>query len=197
MFRQVKASPPLTPAGPRSAFELFATFAGISLQSFGGALAFIERTVVRDKRWLDAREFVGLFAICQVLPGPTGVSFCVLLGDRFFGWRGALAALAGFLVVPSVLVVGIAALFLQYQQVAMVQGALHGMGAASVGLIVHTAARMSRTLRGERVAIAVALASFAAVALLRAPVGAVVLTLGAASVAWAWWRLARPGSSSS
>ena len=197
MLRPVKASEPLTRAGPRSAFELFATFAGISLQSFGGALAFIERTVVRDKRWLDAREFVGLFAICQVLPGPTGVSFCVLLGDRFFGWRGALAALAGFLVVPSVLVVGIAALFLQYQQVAMVQGALHGMGAASVGLFVHTAARMSRTLRGERVAIVVALASFAAVGLLRAPVGSVVLTLGVASVAWAWFRLARPTSSSS
>ena len=186
------ASPqPLTPAGPRSAFELFATFAGISLQSFGGALAFIERTVVRDKRWLDAREFVGLFAICQVLPGPTGVSFCVLLGDRFFGWRGALAALAGFLVVPSVLVVGIAALFLHYQGVPEVQGALHGMGAASVGLFMHTALRMSRTLRGEHVGIAVALATFCAVALLRIPVGAVVTTLGVASVAWAWFRLVR------
>lgn len=178
------------PAAPRSATELFIAFALISLQSFGGALAFIERTVVRDKRWLDAREFVGLFGVCQVLPGPTGVSFCVLLGDRFFGLRGAVAALAGFLVVPSVGVIAIAAVFLHYQHVAQVQGALHGMGAASVGLIVHTAARMSRTLRGQRVGVAVALASFAAVGLLRLPVGSVVLTLGAASVGWAWHRLA-------
>lgn len=161
------------------------------MQSFGGALTFIERTVVRDKRWLDSREFVGLFGVCQVLPGPTGVSFCVLLGDRFFGLRGAVAALAGFLVVPSVLVLSIAAVFLQYQHVAQVQGALHGMGAASVGLIVHTAARMSRSLRGQRVGVAVALASFAAVGLLRLPVGGVVLTLGIASVWWAWHSLGR------
>ena len=179
------------PAAPRSAFELFTTFAWISLQSFGGALAFIERTIVRDKRWLEAREFVGLFGVCQVLPGPTGVSFCVLLGDRFFGLRGAVAAFAGFLLVPCVFVLAIAALFLRYQHVAEVQGALHGMGAASVGLVVHTAARMSRALRGERAGMAVAFATFCAVALWRVPVGAVVLTLGVASVAWAWYRPGR------
>ena len=175
---------------PRSAFELFLAFAAISLQSFGGALAFVERTMVRDKRWLDAREFVGLIGVCQVLPGPTGVSFCVLLGDRFFGLRGALAAFAGFLLVPCVFVLAIAALFLHYQQVPEVQGALHGMGAASVGLFMHTGLRMSRTLRGEHVGIAVALATFCAVGLLRVPVGWVVMTLGMVSVVWAWHRLA-------
>ncbi|MEO7151742.1 MAG: chromate transporter [Burkholderiaceae bacterium] len=80
---------------------------------------------------------------------------------------------------------------MRYQDVPQVQGALHGMGAASVGLVVHTAARMSRTLRGERAGIAVALATFCAVALFRVPVGVVVLTLGVGSVAWAWHRLAR------
>ena len=81
------------------------------MQAFGGALAFIERTVVRDKRWLSPKEFVGLYAVSQVLPGPTGISFCVLLGDRFFGFRGAVATLAGFLLLPSVIVIAIASLF--------------------------------------------------------------------------------------
>ena len=166
-------------------------FAVISMQSFGGALAFIERMVVRKKRWLSPDEFVGLFALSQVLPGPTGISFCVLLGDRFFGVRGAAAALAGFLLLPAVLIIGIATLFQQFQHVPQVQGALHGMGAASVGLIIITAARMSRTLRSRHVAIGVALLSFGAVGLMRWPVSAVMLTLGAASVAWAWHGLAR------
>ena len=177
--------------GPRSATELFVTYAGISLQSFGGALAIVERTIVRKKRWLDAPEFVGVYAISQVLPGPTGIALCVLIGDRFFGLRGAAAALAGFLLLPAVGVIGIAALFQQFQQVPWVQGALHGMGAASVGLIVHTALRMSRTLRGQRVGIGVALLAFAAVALGRLPVSTVVLTLGAVSVVLAWRRLAK------
>jgi chromate transporter len=176
---------------PRSPGELFVAFALISLQAFGGALAFIERTVVRQKRWLSAQEFLGLYAVSQVLPGPTGISFCVLLGDRFFGLRGAVATVGGFLLVPSVIVIGVTSVFQHYQHVPQVQGALHGMGAASVGLIVTTAMRMGRTLKGQRVGIVVAALSFAAVGLGRLPVGTVVLTLGVLSVLWAWRSLGR------
>lgn len=176
---------------PRSARELFVTYAWISMQSFGGALAIVEHTIVRRKRWLDSQDFVGLYAVSQVLPGPTGISLCVLIGDRFFGLRGAAAALAGFLLLPAVGVIGLAALFQQFHLVPWVQGALHGMGAASVGLIVHTALSMSRTLRGQRVGTGVALLTFAAVGLGKLPVSTVVLTLGVASVALAWRSLAK------
>ncbi len=171
---------------PASAFELFLAFAGLSLQSFGGAVTFIERTVVQKKRWLSAKDFLGVYAISQVLPGPTGISFCVLLGDRFFGWRGALATVSGFLLVPAVTVLSLASLFFHFQHLAAVQGALHGMGAASVGLIMTTATRMARSLLGRRTAIVVAALGFCAVGLLRLPVSLVVLTLGSASVGLAW-----------
>ena len=174
------------PAVPRSTAELFLTYSGIALQSFGGAIAVTERTIVQRKRWLSPAEFVGVFAICQVLPGPTGISLCVLLGARFFGVRGAAAALAGFLLPPAVVVLSLASLFQQFQHLAWVQGALHGMGAAAAALIIHTAARMARTLRGQRLAIGVGLLTVLAVAVLRLPVGAVVLTLGVASVIVAW-----------
>ena len=192
--------PPLPPADeaadegqvpPGSAGELLLAFAWISMQAFGGALSFIERTVVREKRWLSPKEFLGLYAVSQVLPGPTGISFCVLLGDRFFGLRGAIATLGGFLLVPSVIVIAIASVFQQFQHVPQVQGALHGMGAAAVGLIITTALRMGRTLRGQRVGMVVAALSFGAVALARLPVSTVVLTLGVLSVLWAWRSLGR------
>ena len=157
------------------------------MRAFGGALAFIERTVVRDKRWLSSAEFLGLYTISQVLPGPTGISFCVLLGDRFFGLRGAIAALCGFLLLPIVMVLCVASVFLNWQHVSGVQGALHGMGAASAGLIIHTAGRLVRDLRGQRAAIGVALLSFGAVALLHWPVSRVLLSLGGVSVVWAWF----------
>jgi chromate transporter len=182
------------PNAPRSALELFVVFTLISLQSFGGALALIERTIVRDKRWLTAKEFVGVFAVSQVLPGPTGMSFCVLLGDRFFGVRGAIAAVSGFVLPPSVLVIGFASLFIAFQDLPAVQGALHGMGAAAVGLILTTAARMAATLKGQRVGIVVALLSFGAVGLWHKPVGSVVLTLGVVSVWLAWRAVGASGS---
>lgn len=176
-------------ARPRSPWELFTTYSTIALQSFGGALSITERTLVKKKRWLSASDFVGLFGICQVLPGPTGISMCVLLGHRFFGLRGACAALAGFLLPSAALVLMLAGTFQQFEHLPRVQGALHGMGAGAAALIIYTAARMARTLRGQRVGMAVALLSFTAVAALRLPVSAVVLSLGLASVGYAWWRL--------
>jgi chromate transporter len=178
-------------AAPRSPGELFVAFALLSMQSFGGAVAFIERTVVRDKRWLTGAEFLGLYAVSQVLPGPTGVSFCVLLGDRFFGVRGALAAVAGFLLPPAVVVLSLASLYQHFEHVPHVQGALHGMGAAAIGVIASTAWRMARHLRGQRVGPVVAALAFAAVGLARVPVAWVMLTLGVLSVAWAWRSLRR------
>ncbi len=176
---------------PRSPGELFLAFAALSLQSFGGAVAFIERTVVQRKRWLSSQEFLGLYAISQVLPGPTGISFCVLIGDRFFGVRGALATVAGFLLLPAVIVLSVTALFQQYHHVPQVQGALHGMGAAAVGVIASAALRLARNLRGHRMGIAVAVLVFAAVGLARFPVAWVVLSLGALSVLWAWRSLGK------
>jgi chromate transporter len=187
----VTESEPAAPRpAPRAPLDLFLAFSEISLQSFGGALAQIERTLVQRRRWLSSAEFVGLFGISQVLPGPTGIAFCVLLGDRHFGLRGAAAALAGFLVLPAALVMGLTALFQAYSEHLTVQGALNGMGAASIGLIVHTASRMARTLRGRWAGVAVAALTFGAVGLLRWPVGGVLLTLGALSVLWHWRGLA-------
>lgn len=180
-----KAGEPATVA-PRSPAELFLAFAALSLQSFGGAVALIERTVVRRKRWLASQEFLGLYAISQVLPGPTGISFCVLLGDRFFGLRGAIATVAGFLLLPAVVVLAIAALFQQFHHLPQVQGALHGMGAAAVGVIASAALRLVRNLRGHHAGIVVAVLAFLAVGVARVPVAWVVLSLGVLSVAWAW-----------
>jgi chromate transporter len=176
---------------PRSPGEMFLAFALLSLQAFGGAVAFIERTVVRDKRWLSGPEFLGLYAVSQVLPGPTGISFCVLLGDRFFGVRGALATVAGFLLLPAAIVIGIASLFTHYQHLPQVEGALHGMGAAAVGVVASAAWRMGRNLRGQRMGIFVAILAFCAVGIARVPVSWVVMSLGVLSVLWAWRSLGR------
>lgn len=185
-----EAEAPATVA-PRSPGELFLAFTGLSLQAFGGAVAHIERTVVRRKRWLTGEEFLGLYGISQVLPGPTGISFCVLFGHRLFGIRGAVATVAGFLLLPAVIVLIIASLFQQYHHLPQVQGALYGMGAAAVGVIASAALRLARNLRGHRAGIVVAVLAFVSVGLAQMPVAGVVMSLGVLSVLWAWRSLRR------
>ena len=101
--------PPTTPAdpsvpGPRSLGELYWAFTILALQGFGGVLAVVQRELVERRRWLTLEEFIEDWAVAQILPGPNGVNMSVMRGDRYFGWRGALAGFAGMLSVPLVVV---------------------------------------------------------------------------------------------
>src|SRR5690606_6862993 len=82
---------------PRSLTELFVTFTLLALQGFGGVLAVARRSLVEQKRWLTREEFVELLSLSQLLPGANIVNMSLIVGDRSFGWRGALAALSGMM----------------------------------------------------------------------------------------------------
>ena len=161
------------PAQPASLRELFVTFTLLALQGFGGVLAVAQRVVCEEKRWMTREQFVELLAVCQVLLGPNVCNLAILAGDRFFGWRGAAAALGGMMAVPTVLVLALAALYVHYADVRAVAGALRGMAAVSAGLIAGTAWKLAGALRsnpmGPRVCAALGAASFALVAWLRLP----------------------------
>ena len=125
-------------ARPSSAMELFVAFTLLALQGFGGVLAVAQRVLCEQKRWLTKEEFVEMLAVGQVLPGPNICNVALMVGDRFFGWRGAFAALAGMMAVPLVIVLVVTAVYAQYALHPAVAGALKGMGAVSAGLIVGT-----------------------------------------------------------
>ena len=181
---------PTAPAQPASLRELFVTFTLLALQGFGGVLAVAQRVVCEDKRWMTREQFVELLAVCQVLPGPNVCNLAILTGDRFFGWRGAAAALGGMMAVPTVLVLALAALYVHYADVPAVAGALRGMAAVSAGLIAGTAWKLAGALRsnpmGPRVCAALGAASFALVAWLRLPLIWVLASLGVIGIALAW-----------
>ena len=184
--------PPL--ARPASPAELVFTFNRLALQGFGGVLAVAQRELVEKKRWLGRDQFVEMLAISQVLPGPNIVNLSLMLGDRFFGLRGALSALAGMLLVPLFIVIALTIAYAEFSRIAVVSGALRGMGAVAAGLIVSTAIKLSGSLATSRLglplSIVFALATFAMVGLLHWPLAGVVPGLGVVAVALAWWRLA-------
>ncbi len=184
--------PPL--AYPASPAELFFTFNRLALQGFGGVLAVAQRELVERKRWLSRDQFVEMLAISQVLPGPNIVNLSLMLGDRFLGLRGALAALAGMLLVPLVIVMALTAAYAEFSRIAIVSGALRGMGAVAAGLVVSTAIKLSGSLATNRLglplSVAFALVTFVLIGLLHWPLAWVVPGLGAVTFALAWWRLA-------
>ncbi len=184
-----------SPRSPASPGEMFRVFNRLALQGFGGVLPIAQRELVERERWLTREQFVELLSVAQVLPGPNVVNLALMFGDRAFGWRGGLAALAGMISAPLGLVLVLTVVYTHFAQHPTVAGALRGMGAVAAGLVFSTGVKLVPALRrnalGMGPAIAFAALTFAAIALVRVPLFWVLAAFGAVSCALAWKKLAR------
>jgi chromate transporter len=175
---------------PRSKTELFLAFNSIALQGFGGVLTIIQREMVDKRRWMTQQQFVEDWAVSQILPGGNVINLSIILGNRYFGWRGALVALAGMLTVPMLIVLVLATLYTQFAHVPAIAGAVRGMGAAAAGLIGAAAIKMlsglKKNILGPLICWALIAMTFITVGLLRIPLIYTVLGLGVPAFAYAW-----------
>lgn len=171
---------------PNSPADLFVTFTVLALHGFGGVLPWAQRAIVEKKRWLAREEFVELLAFGQLLPGPNVVNLAIMIGDRYFGWRGALASLAGILLVPAVLVLSVFALYLQFSDHPLVGRAVIGMSAVAGGLILATAIKLGGALRKRWQWLGFGVVAFVMVGVLRLPLLWTLLLLIPAAFAAAW-----------
>ncbi len=180
----------LSTVQPVSKTELFFTFNSIALQGFGGVLTIIQREMVDKRRWMTQQEFVEDWAVAQVLPGGNVINLCIILGNRYFGWRGALVALAGLLAAPMVIVLALGTLYTQYAHVQAISGAVRGMGAAAAGLIGAAAIKMLYGLKnnilGKPLCAALIVLTVIAIGYLRLPLITTVVGLGLPAFAYAW-----------
>lgn len=175
---------------PKSLTDLFISFTVLALQGFGGVLAVAQRELVERKRWFTNEEFVEEWAVAQIMPGPNVVNLAVMIGGRYFGVPGVLAALAGIFTAPLVVVLSLALLYAQFANHPGVIGALRGMGAVAAGLVVATGLRLATSLKNSVMGIALnsvlGVLGFIAVALLRWPLIYVLLGLGGVSCVLAY-----------
>src|SRR3569833_704807 len=89
---------------PPGVVLLFLVFAKMSLSGFGGVLVFARRAIVDEQRRMTAEEFNETFALCHFLPGPNVVNLSFVFGSRFRGIAGGIAAFAGLVGPPMLLV---------------------------------------------------------------------------------------------
>jgi chromate transporter len=188
---------PGAPLQPRSPRELFVAFSVLALQGFGGVLPVAQRELVEKRRWLTREQFVETLSVGQVLPGPNIVNVALMVGDRFLGWRGALAAFAGILAAPLMIVLALAVLYARFAEQPVVAGAMRGMGAVAAGLILAMAIKLAPMLKRNplplALSVAALLATWVLVGLLRLPMAWLVLGLGGAMVTFAGWWLSKKG----
>ncbi|HEY0825476.1 MAG TPA: chromate transporter [Ramlibacter sp.] len=186
------AAPPA--ARPQSLTDLFVSFTVLALQGFGGVLAVVQRELVEKKRWLTKEEFIEEWAVAQIMPGPNVINLGIMIGARYFGLRGALAALAGMLTFPTLVVLALALVYAEFASNPQVGGALRGMGAVAAGLITATGLKLLPALKknvlGLPLSVALGIASFVAIAWLKLPLAWVLVALGGIGCVAAFRKLA-------
>jgi chromate transporter len=180
---------------PKNLTDLFVSFTWLALQGFGGVLAVVQRELVENKRWMTREEFIEEWAVAQIMPGPNVVNLSITLGSRYFGWRGALVALAGLLTCPLLVVLALALVYAQFSANPQVAGALRGMGAVAAGLITATGLRLlpalQKNVMGLPLCTALGIAAFVGIAWLRLPLAWVLGGLGAVGCIAAYRSLGR------
>ena len=161
---------------------LFLAFLKVSLCGFGGGLMWARRVVVEQRRWLDDREFAEILTLCQLMPGPNIVGITTCVGAKLRGAAGAIAAVAGFILLPWVFGLCLGSYILQHAQVVVLQNVLRGLSAAGAGLLIGTGLRLLTPYRNRRSALLVAVLAFAGMALSRLPLPIVLLGLAPLSM---------------
>ncbi|MEV6597560.1 chromate efflux transporter [Actinoplanes sp. NPDC051346] len=111
----------------------------IGCVGFGGPpahVALLRKLCVDDRRWLSPQEFEDAIAACNLLPGPASTQLAIFCAWRVRGRVGALLGGAAFIVPGLVLILALAALFLEGDPPVWVKAAGAGAGAAVAAIAV-------------------------------------------------------------
>src|ERR1700688_994098 len=178
-------APDLPASTPPGLSALFVAFAKISLAGFGGVMVWARRGIVDQHRWMTPEEFNETYALCHFLPGPNIVNLSVVFGSRFRGIPGAIAAFAGLLGPPMLIVTILAALYAHFGEIDALRRILAGVSCAAVGLLISAVFRMMTPLikRRDLIGLVVMAAVFTAIGLVRLPLPEVLLVAIPLSIA--------------
>ena len=159
-------------------FDLFRAFFTIGALTFGGGYAMLpmlEREIVVKRKWCAQEDLLNYFAIGQCTPGIIAVNTATFVGHKVKGTWGSIVATLG-VVAPSIVIITVIAMVLEnFMDIVWVQNAFAGIRVAVCALITASVVKLFKTNVKKHWHIALAVAAFVVVALLKlSPVYVVV-----------------------
>lgn len=172
-----------------SLFLLYSVFFRVGIMSFGGGMSsWVHREIVNARQWVTEDEFMSGFALGQILPGVNSTNLAIYIGQHLRGATGAVAALAGLLSGPFVVVLAAGTVYEKLITIPGFAAAMAGIAAVAVGMLARLGIVFSRRLERHPMPILFAAATVIAVGVLQWPLVPVVAVLAPLSIATAWRR---------
>ena len=151
--------------------------------SFGGPagqIAIMHRVLVDEKKWIDESRFLHALNFCVLLPGPEATKLATYIGWLLHGIRGGLAAGILFVLPGALVMLALSMLYALGRGVPAVEGALFGIKAAVLVIVVEALIRIGRRALKTRFLVGIAAAAFIAIFFFAVPFPLIVVAAGIA-----------------
>jgi chromate transporter len=110
----------------------------------------MHQELVEKRRWISEHRFLHALNFCMLLPGPEAIQLAIYISWLMHGIRGAIMAGVLFFLPAFVLLSALAAVYLAFGDVPLVQGIFYGIKPAVVAVVLFAAWRIgSRALKNE------------------------------------------------
>ena len=137
---------------PSTLGEFLLYFLRLGALGFGGPIAlagYMQRDLVEKRRWISKQDYVEGLALAQLAPGPLAAQLAMYLGWVRAGILGATLVAIAFILPSFLMVLGLAALYVEFRGLDWMRGAFYGIGAAVIAIIARSAYKLVRLTAGK------------------------------------------------
>jgi chromate transporter len=158
--------------------EFFRTWLKIGCVNFGGPagqIAMMHRIVVDEKKWIDEPRFLHALNFSMLTPGPEAQKLATYIGWLLHGARGGLTAGILFVLPGALVMLGLSLLYALGRGISIVDGALFGIKAAVLVIVVEALIRIGKRALKTSVLLGVAGAAFVGIYFLALPFPLIII----------------------
>ncbi|TIO68648.1 MAG: chromate transporter, partial [Mesorhizobium sp.] len=174
------AQPADVPAVPTFG-EATRLWAKIGLLSFGGPagqIALMHKELVEERRWIGEERFLHALNYCMLLPGPEAQQLAVYIGWLLHRTAGGLVAGTLFVLPGALVMLALSSFYMLYNDAPVIEALFFGIKAAVLAVVVEAVIRIGKRALKNRVMVAIAVAAFLAIYVLKLPFPLIVLAAG-------------------
>ncbi len=127
--------------------DFFKVWLKIGCVNFGGPagqIAMMHRVMVDEKKWVEEARFLHALNFCMLLPGPEAQKLATYIGWLLHGVRGGLVSGILFVLPGAFVMLGLSLLYALGRGLSMVDGALFGIKAAVLVIVVEALLRIGK-----------------------------------------------------
>jgi chromate transporter len=118
--------------------EVAAFFLKLGFLAYGGAaghIAMMRRELVDRRKWISEQDFLDLFGIMNLIPGPSSTETVIAMGYWRAGWPALILAGVFFILPAMLMILALSWAYVRYGTLPAAQWILYGVNPIVISII--------------------------------------------------------------